>query len=181
MIIRNIFTPHNIASLLFVTVLNWDEQPAIYHHQSTNAARTRMALNELPNEVSQDNSNVSLTSLNITITLTFFGMMWSIASYILLTRWKCTNTHYITTTIRHLTHTHVLLWYTCIFHKTRCIIQTTTQTPTHTGMYTIIQLITCMLENSIIAIQRHKSTMSCFVYDMWVFRRQTVLHCSYVW
>ena len=50
-----------------------------------------MALNELQNEVSQDNSDVSLTSLNITITLAFFGMMWSIASYILLTRWKCTN------------------------------------------------------------------------------------------
>ena len=50
-----------------------------------------MALNELPNEVSQNNSNVSLTSLNITITLAFFGMMWSIASYILFTKWKCTN------------------------------------------------------------------------------------------
>lgn len=50
-----------------------------------------MALNELPNEVSQNNSNVNLTSLNITITLAFFGMMWSIASYILFTKWKCTN------------------------------------------------------------------------------------------
>ena len=50
-----------------------------------------MALNELPNEVSQNNNNVSLTSLNITITLAFFGMMWSITSYILFTKWKCTN------------------------------------------------------------------------------------------
>ena len=50
-----------------------------------------MALNELPNEVSPNNSNVNLTSLNITITLAFFGMMWSITSYILLTRWKCTD------------------------------------------------------------------------------------------
>ncbi len=52
-----------------------------------------MALGDMPNEVldEQDNSNVSLTSLNLTITLAFFGMIWSITAYILFTRWKCTN------------------------------------------------------------------------------------------
>ena len=37
----------------------------------------------------QDDDSVSLTSLNLTITMSFFGMMWAIASYILFTKWKC--------------------------------------------------------------------------------------------
>ena len=37
----------------------------------------------------QDNDSVSLTSLNLTITMSFFGMMWAVASYILFTKWKC--------------------------------------------------------------------------------------------
>ena len=36
-----------------------------------------------------DNTSVNLTSLNVTITLSFFGMFWSIANYILFTKWKC--------------------------------------------------------------------------------------------
>ena len=47
----------------------------------------------MPNEVldEDNNSNVSLTSLNLMITLAFFGMIWSIVSYILFIRWKCIN------------------------------------------------------------------------------------------
>ena len=53
-----------------------------------------MELNGLENEVAdqqEDNGNVSLTSLNLTITLAFFGIIWSITSYLLFTKWKCTN------------------------------------------------------------------------------------------
>ena len=35
------------------------------------------------------NGDVSLTSLKLTIALSFFGMVWSITSYILSTKWKC--------------------------------------------------------------------------------------------
>lgn len=39
----------------------------------------------------EDNADVNLTSLNLTITLSFFGLFWSITSYILFTKWKCIN------------------------------------------------------------------------------------------
>ena len=39
--------------------------------------------------LNQDDDSVNLTSLNLTITMSFFGMLWAIASYILFTKWKC--------------------------------------------------------------------------------------------
>ena len=42
-------------------------------------------------EYEADDNDISLTSLNLTITLAFFGMIWSITSYILFTKWKCIN------------------------------------------------------------------------------------------
>ena len=36
-----------------------------------------------------DNGDISLTSLKLTIALSFFGMVWSIALYILSTKWRC--------------------------------------------------------------------------------------------
>ena len=41
--------------------------------------------------MAEDNTDVNLSSLNLTITLSFFGIFWSIASYILFTKWKCIN------------------------------------------------------------------------------------------
>ena len=43
------------------------------------------------NVKAEDNSNISLTSLNLTIVLTFVGLIWSITSYIFNTKWKCSN------------------------------------------------------------------------------------------
>ena len=37
----------------------------------------------------EDDGSISLSSLNFTIALTFFGIMWSILSYTLLTKWQC--------------------------------------------------------------------------------------------
>ena len=38
----------------------------------------------------EDNGDIiSLTSLKLTIALSFFGMVWSIALYILSTKWRC--------------------------------------------------------------------------------------------
>ena len=37
----------------------------------------------------EDDGSISLSSLNFTIALSFFGIMWSILSYTLLTKWQC--------------------------------------------------------------------------------------------
>lgn len=39
----------------------------------------------------QQNNDSDLSSLNLTITLAFFGMIWSIMSYVFSTKWKCIN------------------------------------------------------------------------------------------